>query len=82
MTEQLIRKDSPAAPPRRNTTQTPTIQHNLHDAPRRCVGVQPATLEPRVEPGPTAARRCGEAGRTFGSWRRRALEAVVRTRAE
>jgi hypothetical protein len=46
MAEQLIRKDSPAAPPRRNTTQTPTI----HDAPRRCVGVQPATLEPRVEP--------------------------------
>jgi len=51
MAEQLIRKDSPAAPPRRNTTQTPTIQHNLHDAPRRCVGVQPGTLEPRVEPG-------------------------------
>ena len=43
MTEQLIRKDSPAAPPRRNTTQTPTIQHNpyeLHPGVSACNGLR------------------------------------------
>jgi len=50
MAEQLICRDSPAAPPRHNPTQTPTIQH-IHDAPRGCVGVQPAMLERLVELG-------------------------------